>query len=176
MRLRGRHIGYYCFALGVGTLIFLGIVWGPALSLWLTLVSAAPSLSVALDVSVRLFGLALTDAGSLLTAFYLALSLLVGTDVALLIFYFKKYRAVPAAGAASGAFAAFIAALGFGCAACGTLFLSLLATSLGGAGLVLIPIEESIVWVLRGAGLALLTFSLYRLIKHVNSPLVCPVE
>ena len=174
MWLLTRHIGYYFFALGVATVVFLSIVWGPALGLWLTLISVAPSLSATLDVSVRLFGLALSDAGLLLTVFYITLSLFVGADIALLVFYFKKYRAVPATGAATGAFAAFIAVLGFGCAACGTLFLSLLATSLGGAGLAFIPIGENIVWGLRGTGIVLLAFSLYRLIRHVNRPLVCP--
>jgi|SRR3989344_2748735 len=171
-----RHLGYYLAALGIAAFIFFGIVWGPALGLWLTLVFTAPSLSAALGASVKLFGLALSDSDPILTFFYLATALLVGANVALLVFYFKKYRAVPASGTATGALAALITVLGFGCASCGTLFLTLLATSLGGVGLVAVPIEGGIIWVMRGIGLALLTFSLYQLIRRARDPLICSIE
>lgn len=177
MSLGTRHRGYYAFALGSAMLIFFGIVWGPDIGLWFTLISTAPSLPAGFYTSVKLFSLALSDSSFVLTGFYLATALLVGANLALLAFYAKKYRAMPGAGSVgTSSLAALVTLLGFGCASCGTLFLSFLLTSLGGTGLAVIPADERFVWALRGAGLALLAFSLWRLAKHANEPLVCSVE
>ncbi|HWO07175.1 MAG TPA: hypothetical protein VNM40_01170 [Candidatus Paceibacterota bacterium] len=109
------------------------------------------------------------------TAAYVGLlSLLIGLNVALLEFYFRMYRAAPSAAAAgSGVVGALAAILGFGCAACGSLFLASLAASVGGVGfLAFLPYggEE-----LGHVGIALLMLSSFLLVRAINRPPVCPI-
>jgi len=170
-----RHASYYLLGIGIATTLFLSILWVPTLPFIIALISGVSSLSQALVLSTHILRLAFTDSDILLTTFYLSVSVLTAANITLLVYYFKTYRAVPPSGnLTAGGLAALVAALGFGCASCGTFFVSVLATSLGGAGLVILSPTGT--HVLQAVGLALLVASLYWIVQKVRGPLVCPVE
>jgi hypothetical protein len=166
---------YVFLAAIVALTTFVGIVCASAVPLFVQIVSDSSS-----GLTERLtFGTELL-LGSFfeftLVGFFYALttSLLIGIAASLLVFYFRMYRAAPtSAAAASGIVGALGALFGFGCAACGSVFLVSLAGTLGGIGfLTALPFggEE-----LGYAGIFLLGVSIFLLSRAVNKPPVCPI-
>ena len=166
---------YYLLGIGSAAFLFAALVWGPSIPFALALF-AQSTLSEGLRAASTLLTLALFDSDPWLVAFYAALAALAGANLALLLFYWRTRRLVSGGPAASGALGAFVAALGFGCASCGTLFLSFLLGSVSGFSLASLPFGDEAGYALRALGLALLAFSVIRLAKHVRDPLVCPIE
>lgn len=104
-------------------------------------------------------------------------SLLFGVNIGLLVYYIrrrqegasksKKVHLVGIGGMIS-------AVLGIGCAACGSVILTTLFGVFGAGSMVLfLPFDGAEFGVL---GIILLLISILYLIKHINDPLVCPVE
>ncbi len=154
--------------------MFLGVVWVPIISLWLKLIPLSSSFTQGLLMSANLFYLALFDLTTTETLYTLLVSVLVGMNISLLTFYFKTRRSAPTGTASSGLIGIIATILGFGCASCGTLFISLLLANIGGVGFILTPFLNG--YVLQSVGIFLLVISTYMLWKKVNDPLVCPVE
>jgi hypothetical protein len=102
------------------------------------------------------------------------LPILVGINIALLIFYIRFFRTAPSTLSFGGGIAGSLAAfLGIGCAACGSIFLAAFASTLGAGGiLALLPRggEE-----LGYLGIALLLVSIFTLSRTINKPPVCPI-
>jgi hypothetical protein len=166
------HLAYWIYGSAMAVSLFLVILWGPAiLFLWRLDAQQSEILGVAQEV----LRLAFFDATTPLLAFYAIFSLLTGANAALLAYYWRTRSSIPGSGA-GGALGAAIALLGFGCASCGTLFLTLVATSVGGGALAALPRGTDIGWALKGAGVALLSYSLILLVGRIKSPLVCPVD
>lgn len=104
----------------------------------------------------------------------IVIAILFALNLTLLVFYIRKIKsllkgskrihAVGIGGLVSGL-------LGIGCAACGSIVLTAILSSIGASGLlILLPFHGSEFGLL---GVALLAFSIYELIKRINEPLVC---
>ncbi len=115
---------------------------------------------------------------TLLNAFSIILVIvLFSIDLTLLVFYirrtqkagrgFKRSRAKSLVGALSGV-------LGIGCAACGSVILTGVATALGATGLLLaLPLHGG---EFAFVGIVLLLWSIAYLVKKISDPLVCPAK
>ncbi|HEY4527377.1 MAG TPA: hypothetical protein VJK53_06080 [Candidatus Paceibacterota bacterium] len=169
------RISYVFLAFAIGALVYCLMVWIPLWSLLSTIlfnsdvpISANASASLQLLYS-SLFDLAAQDA-----IYAITLAVLIGINTALLVFYFKLHRIIPSkVNLASGLLGAFAAILGFGCAACGSLFATALLASIAGTGLAAaIPLDA---YVFQIVGIALLLFSIFQLSRAINKPLVCPI-
>lgn len=172
----GITMGYWLAGTAGAAALFAALVWGPSVPLLFELSRTGAGAGEIGEAAWTLFRLALFDESPLNTTFYALLAALSGANAALLLLYWRTRRLVEGgSAAATGALGALAAALGFGCAACGTLFLSIALGSIGGFTLAAIPFLDEIAFALRAAGIALLSFSLARLAKHVRDPLVCPV-
>jgi hypothetical protein len=84
------------------------------------------------------------------------------------------YRVAPSSlGIAENALAIFAAFLGFGCAACGSVFITALFATVGGTGfLVALPFHGL---EFGFAAILLLIFSSLSLVRAINKPPVCPI-
>jgi len=170
-----RNLPYYVFSILLASLIFGLFVWGPIIPFAFSLLSDAPPDDALRAISTAA-ELALFDSGPWLTSYYAALALLGSGNIVLLVLYWRTRRTIASGSAsASGALGTIAILLGFGCISCGTLFLSLAFGSIGGFSLAAIPFADDLSYLLQGLGLVLLSYSLARLMKHVNDPLVCPV-
>ena len=151
------------------------MVWIPLWSLFATiLLNPDVPISMNVSASMQLLYSSLFDLAAREAIYAIALAILIGINAALLVFYFKMFRAVPSkTHLASGALGTFSAILGFGCAACGSLFATALLSSIAGTGLAAaIPLNA---YVFQVAGIALLVFSIFQLSHAINKPLVCPI-
>lgn len=106
--------------------------------------------------------------------FTLLLPLLFGINSALLIFYIRFFKTAPSSLSLGGGIMGSISAfLGIGCAACGSVFLSALTSTLGASGLLaLLPFHGKEVGY---AGLLFLLISSTLLARSISKPPVCPV-
>ena len=136
------------------------LTWGEKMAFWLSLYGTiATNFSLVNAVSIFL------------------LVVLFSIDIALFMFYIRRAQKVTkginqsrthsVAGAVSGV-------LGIGCAACGSVILTGIATSLGATGVLLIlPLHGGEFAFL---GIGLLMWSIWHLAKKINDPLVCLVD
>jgi len=106
-----------------------------------------------------------------------ATALLIGVNLALLVFYVRAFGGVPsrrnvASGTFGSMFALAVALFGFGCLSCGSVFFVALVGALGGAGLL-----AAVPYLGIGAsllGIGLLVLSIVFLARAINAPPVCP--
>jgi len=99
-------------------------------------------------------------------------AVLIGIVVSLSLFYARMHRAAPSLASGVGFLGAISAFLGFGCAACGTVFLaSAFAGSLGGIA-ALLPYGGKEISFL---GIGLLGMAAYTLARSISRPAVCPI-
>lgn len=90
-------------------------------------------------------------------------------NIILTYFYFKSRASVPGLGGLT--LSGIVATLGFGCAACGGVFLTSLLGTVGGAGLIaLLPYSGS---ELIFVSIILLAYTAVNLSNKINTPLVC---
>ena len=102
------------------------------------------------------------------------LSILIGINVSLLLFYLKTYGLHSKTGATTAALGTLTGILGFGCAACGSLFFTALVASIAGVGIAAaLPVNG---FVFQAAGVALLAFSIIRLSHSITRPHTCPID
>ncbi len=172
MRPTRKNFLYYTLALICALFLFLLISWLPAFTFWLTLLEGSSSLAESIQTTSILFARALLDSSPLLTAFNGVVALLVGTNIALLAYYWRHYRTQPSKkSAATGLLGTLITFLGFGCASCGTLFITYLLTGVGATSLATLPIINS--YAIQAIGIVLLMYSTFELYKKTMDPLVC---
>ncbi|MCE9541252.1 hypothetical protein K8R03_01680 [Candidatus Kaiserbacteria bacterium] len=166
---------YVLLALLTGFAVFLSATSFTALPLALDILSdSSLSLSSSLRLASALLLTSVNDFTGFKAAYVLSVATLVGINVALLTFYFRMYRATPSSGSVLstgiGSLAAF---LGFGCAACGSLFITSFFATLGGTGfLALLPYQGAEIGI---AGIFLLLISTFLLARGINRPPVCPI-
>jgi len=102
------------------------------------------------------------------------LSILIGINVSLLLFYLKTYGLHSKTGMTSAMAGTITGVLGFGCAACGSLFFTALVASIAGVGIAAaLPVNG---FVFQAAGVALLAFSIIRLSHSITRPHTCPID
>jgi len=169
------RISYVFLASAIGALVYCLMVWIPLWSLFATiLLNPDLPLSVNVSAAMQLLYSSLFDLAARDTIYAIALAILIGINAALLVFYFKMFRAVPSkTHLASGALGTFSAILGFGCAACGSLFATALLSSIAGTGFAASLSLDGFAF--QTVGIALLIFSIFQLARAINKPLVCPI-
>jgi hypothetical protein len=156
----------------IALLVFLALTLGSAIPLCVTIVSSSPSVGDAFRLVAQLLLLAFADQSAAIFALNAATSILIGINAALLTFFWRKNKTRGARFGIAGGVAGSIATLlGFGCAACGTVFVSLLLTTLGAGSLSTFPLFSGNY--LQYIGLALLAVSTLWLYRETRKPAVC---
>lgn len=152
----------------LSALVFGLIVWLPILPFWIHMVLlGSHSVPEFLSLSKDTFGLALTDTTPLATTLNVCISVLTGTNLALLYYFYKQRYVSPSRSAvSSGIFGALFTTLGFGCASCGTFVVSLILSSLGGT----MSLNG---YQFQTVGISLQLVSVFLLIRQIRKPNVC---
>lgn len=106
--------------------------------------------------------------------YIVSISILTGINIAMLIFYVRMYRSAPTGiTLSSGVIGTIGAVLGFGCAACGSIFLGALLTTLGGTSvLAALPYAGAEIGAIS---MIAIVVSILLLRKYINTPPVCPI-
>jgi len=166
---------YVLLAVTLSTGLFSVIAWLPNSSIILTIwLSNSATIADKLSILWSLYGSVASHYGIDAAIFMALFCSLFGIYVSVLAFYIQQSRRTGSGAAAtptSGYLGMFSAALGIGCAACGSLVATSLFTAVGAAGLLLaLPfggLEFGLV------ALALLVFAIDRLLRKIVAPLVC---
>ncbi|OGG72745.1 hypothetical protein A3A38_03740 [Candidatus Kaiserbacteria bacterium RIFCSPLOWO2_01_FULL_53_17] len=161
-------------ALAVAAFVFVFAVWLPNLRLlFIVWTDASISLGDKVALPVSLLPSIRTNFTLLSAAYTITIAILTGINVALMLHLIRMGRSMIGSSAAAGVSGIFTGALGLGCAACGSLILTSLISTVGGISVLALP--------LRGGefgfiGVALLIYSTYLLAKQITKPLVCEPE
>lgn len=165
MRAVFKKPAYLIFAAAAAFLFYAMSVWIPLWSL-LRYVDGPTAL--------RLLALSLIDLGAADMFLALALAFLVGINAALLLFYLKRYGLQAKTATASAMLGTITGILGFGCAACGSLFFTTLLASVVGIGIATAFPVSGIIF--QFVGIALLVFSIIKLSRSISKPHTCPID
>lgn len=170
-----RKPGLVALALIVSVSAFIFAVWLPNFQLIESIVSSPDvPLSSKIEIPLSLLGSIATNF-SLLSASYTAvIAVLFGIYIAMLIYFLKhRVKEVKQSGATTGFFGITSGIVGTGCAACGSLLLTVLS-SLGLGGLIaFLPLKGGEFGII---GVLLLFIAVYSLSKMISAPAVCEVK
>ena len=168
-----RRASYAMLAGALTLFAFLLAVWLPNIGLIVDiLTSSRAPLSDKLNLAISLLGSIRTNFSVLSASYTVIIAVLFGLNTAMIAYYLRRTRALlrgqeiaaGVGGIASGA-------LGVGCAACGSFFLSAVLSSFGAAGtLAMLPLHGGEFGLL---GVGLLLFSLIVIAKKIAAPAVC---
>ncbi len=175
MRRVFSRFSYCALAISIATVSFLVLAFVESIPLlWLVCTDASLSGPKTLELLSLIVQGALVDIQLGNLVYIVSLSILLGINTALLLFYFRMFRAAPSSvDMASGGVGIISAVLGFGCGACGSIFITAFIASVGGAGLLaFLPYGGLEIGFL---GIALLAFSTLHLSRNINKPRVCPI-
>lgn len=141
--------------------------------IWQVSTSANISLVSKLQFIFSLYGMLGSNFTMLSAITTIFISLLLGINVALLVFYIRRRQkgSKNTAGTAFGVSGIVAGMFGLGCAACGSVIIMTFLTWFGLGGLLLfLPLQGAEFGILA---IILLVASLSHLVKKVNDPLVC---
>lgn len=172
-----RHVRYVMGAIGVAFAVFSAALLLPNLSTITQVVfSGSVGLGTKISFVASLYGSLFTNF-TLLSGFIVFLTaVLFGVNIALLTYYIRrrqvKSHSTRAHLASLGGLVS--AALGIGCAACGSVVLTAVLGLFGASGfLLLLPFHGA---EFGFFGILLLCFSIYYLMRRIQDPVVCPVK
>jgi len=170
-----KNKSYLLLAGAIALLIFAFAVWLPNVRLLFTLVTD-PTVPVSVKISfpIRLFESIMTNFTTISASSTIAIAVLTGINIAFIVYILKRQKQqLSAAGVTTGTFGILSGATGLGCAACGSLVISSLLATAGGASLLtLLPLRGGEFGIL---GVLLLSTSTYFLARHITKPPVCDV-
>lgn len=173
-----RRWHYSLLALVVAWATYSLVMWLPNLGVIMTVwKSNVSSWGDRLAIMWHLYGALFTNFTWLTGGYVVLLSVLFGIQIALLAYYIQSRRVTSQRlwqleFTSIGALVA--GSLGIGCAACGSLVLTSLLATFGGAALVaLLPLQGAEFGVL---GVVLLTYTCVRLLQAIAAPNVCPTK
>ena len=171
-----RHGRYALAAALVAYAVVSAAVFLSNLSLITQVLAAEVSVLTKLSFVLSLYGSLGSNFSVFSAVLVMVTAALFGVNIALLTFYIRRRQ--EAAGAATAHVASIggivSAALGIGCAACGSVVLTALLGLLGAGGLILaLPFHGVEFGVL---GLILLLVSIIYLARRINDPVVCPAK
>lgn len=168
-----RNWDYIALSGAVGLVVFALAMWFRNLRL-LWSIWSDPSTTFVDKVTfpLRLLESIGTNFTVLSASYTIAIAVLVGVNVAFVVYILKHQKQrLSAAGVTTGTFGIRSGATGLGCAACGSLVISSLVATAGGASvLALLPLRGGEFGIL---GVILLGTSTYFLAKHITKPPVC---
>ncbi len=155
-------------------ILSVSILFPNASLLWQIIGSNSMTLFAKIQFVMTFYGALVTNFSFFSATYTILISLLFAINVSLLVFYIRRQRAIfkgvghISATGVGGIVAGF---LGIGCAACGTFVLTSLLTLIGaGSILTVLPLKGQELGILA---VGLLAYSVYALIKKINTPLVC---
>ena len=164
----------------LGTFVMAGVI--VTLIIWLQNASLITHIALDPDISATsATGLILSlswgafeDASLPAKAYMILLASAVATNMVLLLFYYRMHRSAPSLFSITGNLTGIVfASLGFGCAACGSVFVTALFATVGGTGLIaLMPLHGMEVGIL---GIVLLILSAWHLSSSIQRPPTCPI-
>ncbi len=155
--------------------VFMVATWFPNLRLIMSIWSdSSATLADKITLPIRLLESITTNFTVLSASYTIAIAILAGVNVAFIAYIVRRQKErLSAAGMTVGILGIFSGATGLGCAACGSLIISsLLATTGGASALVLLPLRGGEFGIL---GVGLLFAATYSLAKHITKPASCEV-
>lgn len=165
---------YALTAILIAVSVFVFAVWLPNISLILTvLTSEAGTFADKLSFLFSLLGSITTNFTVVSATSTILIAILFGVNVALLLYYIRKVQVKGGIRTLSGLGIAGLVSgfLGVGCAACGTFILSSSLVLIGVGGiLTYLPLSGG---ELGFIGVALLGYSIYRIVKKIEAPNIC---
>lgn len=170
-----RHWNYVALSAAVSLVVFVIAAWFPNLRLlWVIWFDSSIALVDKVIFPIRLLESITTNFTALSASYTIAISVLVGINIAFVVYILKRQKQqLSAAGVTAGTFGILSGATGLGCAACGSLIISsLLATAGGASVLALLPLRGGEFGLL---GVLLLGIATYFLARHITKPPVCEV-
>lgn len=167
------RVSYVTLAIITSMCTFALALWIPNISLLWKVFTVDGALSTKVAFAWSLLGGIFTNNTVFSASYIIIIALLFGVYVALLAYHITTQKKVAVVQSGTGILGLLAGSLGLGCAACSTLVLSSLFTAIGGAGLIsLLPLGGSEFGVI---GVVLLGWSIYALVKRIESPPVCSV-
>lgn len=153
---------------------FVLAVWLPNIGLVVDAIFSRGSLSERFGLPLSLLGSISTNFSILSASYVIATAILLGMNLAMVIFFFRRRSAsFNRAGATTGLVGTASGALGIGCVACGSgpiLITALLASVGAGTLTQFLPFKGQEFSV---AGIIFLTASIYLTARQIESPAVC---
>lgn len=163
----------YMFLLGIISLVAFSLaVWLPNVRLLFTVATGdGTSFLETFAFAFRLLGSISTNFTLLSASFTILIAILLGINVSFVVFQIKRQGQVSSGGSVAGVFGTVSGVFGIGCAACGSLILTPLLATVGGAGiLAALPFNGAELGIV---GVALSAFATYLLAKYITKPLTC---
>lgn len=174
-RIVFRNWSYAALSVAVSLAVFVMATWFPNFRLlWAIWTDSSAALVDKVTLPIRLLESIATNFTLLSASYTIVIALLVGINIAFIIHILKRQKQqLSAAGITTGTFGILSGATGLGCAACGSLVISSLLATTGGASiLTLLPFRGGEFGIL---GVILLGTSTYFLAKHITKPPVCEI-
>jgi hypothetical protein len=166
---------YILLALVVGFVVFAFAVLLPNLTLirlvWL---SDTASLGDKLILPLTLLTSITTNFTALSAITTTATSLLIGVNVALIVYLYRRQKAMLSGGGiAISGIGVFLGMFGVGCAACGSLILTALLSTVGGIGILsILPFQGQELGIV---GVLALLYATYFLLRRIIQPITCDI-
>ena len=164
-------------AITVSTIVFAVTTWLPnARLLWSIWSDSSLPIADKLTFPIRLLESITTNFTTLSAVYTIVIALLAGINVAFIAYLIRQQREqISQSGATAGIFGILSGTVGMGCAACGSLILTSLLGTVGGAGFVAaLPLRGGEFGII---GVVLLGVSTYFLARQITKPLVCePID
>lgn len=166
-------------AIGVMTSLtaFVLAVWLPNIRFVADVLFSSGSLSERFSLPLSLLGSISTNFSILSASFVITTTILLGVNLAMIIFFFRRRSAgFNRAGATTGFIGTASGALGVGCVACGsgTVLITALLTLIGAGALTqLLPLKGEEFSI---AGVIFLTVSIYLTARQIEKPKLCKVD
>lgn len=176
MRFVRRNIGYITLALIVSAFVLATAILLPNSAL-LTLVWASENMTVLGKslLTTSLFGSLTTNFSPLSALTTVSISLLVGVNVALMLFLYRQQkRSMSRGSVATTSLGALFGMFSVGCAACGSLILTSLLGVVGGVGvLTFLPLRGQEIGIF---GVLILGYTTFLLARTITRPLICKIK
>lgn len=156
----------------VSSTVFAVATWLPnARLLWSIWSDASLPIADKLTFPIRLLESITTNFTTLSALYTVAIALLAGINIAFITYLIRRQQELSQSGAVVGTFGILSGTVGMGCAACGSLILTSLLGTVGGAGFAAaLPLRGGEFGII---GVVLLGASTYFLAKQITKPLVC---
>ena len=160
---------YVLLAGTIGFTAFAFAVWLPNLHLiWQTFANTGASLSEKIKLLINLLGGIGTNFSLFSASYTVAIAILLGIDIAMVVYYARKRNTLERKSITTSIGAIASGAFGIGCAACGSVILSMF---LGAASfLAYLPLRGGEFGILS---VILLTASLFLISRKIAEPLTC---
>jgi len=168
-----RNIGYITLALTVSVFVLATAILLPNVAL-LLLVWTSESMVVLgkFLITFNLLGSLTTNFSPLSALTTVSISLLVGVNVAMMLFLYRRQkRSMTRGNVVTTSLGALFGMFSVGCAACGSLILTSFLGVVGGVGiLTFLPLRGQEVGIL---GVLILGYTTFLLVRTITKPLIC---